>query len=69
MEYASCFAELSRFALKYVATDHMRMLKFEKGLVPLYLESVGGQPVQSSQELYKHATKIERVKNKLRMTN
>jgi len=32
MEYANKFTKLSRFALEYVATDRMRMLRFEKGL-------------------------------------
>ena len=45
------------------------MLRFEKGLVPYIRNQMAGQPVQSSQELYEHATEIEQVKNKLNVAN
>jgi len=42
MEYASRFAELLRFASEYVATDRMRMLRFEEGLAPYIRNQLAG---------------------------
>jgi len=69
MEYANRFDELSRFASEYVATDRMRMLRFEEGLAPYIRNQLAGQPVQISQELDERAVEIERVKTELRMTS
>jgi len=44
MECASRFVELSRFALEYVTTDQIRMLRFEEGLVPYVRNQLVGQP-------------------------
>jgi len=52
MEYASCFAEILRFALENVLTDHIRMLRFEEVLAPYIRNQLARQPVQSSHELY-----------------
>jgi len=67
MEYANKFIELSRFAPEYVATDRMRMLRFEEGLAFYIRNQLAGQPVQSSQELYEQAAEIERAKEELRI--
>jgi len=69
MEYANRFAERSRFVPEYVATDYMRMQRFEEGLAPYIRNHLAGQPVQSSQELYERAADVERVKNELRMAH
>ena len=69
MENASRFAELSRFASEYVATDRMRMLRFEEGLAPYIRNQSAGKPIQTSQELYERVTEIARVKTELRMTS
>jgi len=69
MEYANRFAELSRFAPEYVATDYMRMQRFEEGLAPYIRNHLAGQPIQSNQELYERAADVERVKNELRMAH
>ena len=69
MEYASRFAEFLRFALEYVAIDQIRVVRFEEGLVPYIRSQLAGQHIQTSYELYEHATDIERVKNELRMAN
>ena len=68
-EYASRFAELSRFASNYIAMDKIRMLRFEEGLMPYIRNQLAEQPIQTSQELYEHAAEIERVKTELRMTH
>jgi len=52
MEYANKFIELSRFTSEYVATDWMRMPRFEEGLAFYIKNQLVGQLVQSSQELY-----------------
>jgi len=67
MEYASHFAELWRLAPKYVAMDHMRMLRFEEGLTPYIRNQLARQLAQSSQELYERAVEIKWMKNDLRM--
>ena len=69
MEYASRFTELSRFASEFVATDRMKILRFEEGLAPYIRNQLVGQHVQTSQELYELAAEIERVKTELRMAN
>jgi len=67
MEYANKFTELSRFAPEYVATDRMRMLRFEEGLAFYIRNQLVGQPVQTSKELYERAAENERVKKELRI--
>jgi len=67
MQYANKFAKLSWFTPEYVATDRMRMLRFEEGLAFYIRNQLAGQPVQSSQELYERAAEIERVKKELRI--
>jgi len=69
MEYESRFAELPRFASKYVMRNQMRILRFKEGLVHYIRNQFAGQPVQISHELYKRAAEIELLKTKLRMTN
>jgi len=45
MEYANKFPKLSRFSLKYVATDRMRILRFEEGLALYIRNQFARQPV------------------------
>jgi len=48
MEYINKFTELSKFTPEYVATDRMRMLRFEDGIALYIRNQLVGQPVQSS---------------------
>ena len=43
------------------------MLRFEEGLALYIRNQLAGQPVQSSQELYKRVAEVERVKKELRI--
>jgi len=67
MEYANKFMELSKLAPEYLATDRMRMLRFEEGLAFYIRNQLAGPPIQTSQELYELAVEIERVKKELRI--
>ena len=69
MEYTNRFADLSGFATEYVTTNCVNMQSFEGGLASYIQNQLVGQHVQSSQELYKHAAEIKRVKSELRMAN
>jgi len=59
MEYANKFTKLSKFAPEYVATDRMRMLRFEEGLALYISNQLAGQSVQSSQELMTKQLKLK----------
>ena len=54
--------ELSRSASDFVATERMKMRRFEEGLAFYIRNQLTGQPVQTYQELYERAAEVESVK-------
>ena len=67
MQYTCMFIELSRVALGFVATERLKMRMFKDGLAFCIKNQLAGQPIQTYQELYERATKVERVKGELRV--
>lgn len=68
-QYARKFMELSRFAPDFVASEKLKMRRFEEGLAFYIRNQLAGQPIQTYQELYERAAKVERVKGELRALN
>jgi len=63
MQYASKFTELSRFIPEFVASEWIKMRRFEEGLA-LYIQcQLTGQPIHTYQDLY------EQVKSMLKAMN
>ena len=69
MQYARKLMELSRFALDFVATERLKMRRFEEGLAFYIRNQLADWPIQTYQELYERAAKMERVKGELRALN
>jgi len=61
VEYAAKFYELTRFAPIYVATNEMRMERFEHGLKGKLKEAIVGHSYINLNEMYQKAIKIARV--------
>jgi len=47
IQYASKFTELSRFALDFIASERMKMRRFEEGLVFYIRNQLAGQPIKT----------------------
>jgi len=62
MQYASKFIELSRFVLKYMAFERLKMRKFEEGLAIYIHSQLASQPIYTYQELCEKAAEVDRVK-------
>ena len=58
--------ELARFAPDFVASERLKMRRFEEGLAFYSRNYLVGQPIQTYQELYDRAAEVERVKGELR---
>ena len=69
MQYARKFMELSRFAPDFVATERLKMRRFEEGLAFYIRNQFTGQSIQTYQELYERAAEVKRVKGELRVLN
>jgi len=69
MQYAIKFTELSRFVPDFVATEWMKMIRFEESLAFYILHQVASEPIHTYQDLYEQAAKVERVKSELRAMN
>ena len=69
LQYASKFTELSRFAPEIVASERMKMRRFEEGLAFYIRNQLAGQPIKTYQELYEWAAEVERIKSELRVLN
>jgi len=68
-QYASKFTELSRFASDFVASEWMKMRRFEEGFAFYIRNQLTGQPIKTYQELYERVAEVECVKSELRMLN
>ena len=63
IEYAAKFNELSRFAPHQMATEEMRIGRFEQGLRGEVKQIMAGYTYDNFQEMYEKAVKIARVMN------
>ena len=61
--------ELSRFAPDFVASEKLKMRRFEEGLAFYIRNQLAGQSIQTYQELYERAAEVERVNGELRALN
>jgi len=59
MQYAPKFTELSRFAPDFMATEKLKMRRFEKGLAFYIRNELAGQPIQTYQELYERVAEVK----------
>ena len=66
IQYASKFAELLRFIPKLMASERIKMRRFEEVLAFHVWNQLVGQLIQTYQELDEWAIKIEQVKSELR---
>jgi len=57
-QYARKFTELSRFALDFIATERLKMKRFEEGLAFYIRNELAGHPIQTYQELYKRGAEV-----------
>ena len=69
LQYASKFAELSRFVPKFVSSERLKMRRFKEGLAFYIRNQFVRQPIMTYQELYERAAKAEQVKTELRALN
>jgi len=69
MRYACKLIELSWFVPKCVASEMLKMRKFDKGLAVCIHNQLAGQPICPYQELCERAVEVERVKVELRALN
>jgi len=62
MQYISKFTKLSWFIPNFVATNRMKMRRFEEGLAFYICHQLAGQPIHTYQNLYEGVVKVERAK-------
>ena len=58
IQYASKLIELSQFILEYVASERLKMRKFEEGLAIYTCNQQADQPTYTYRELCESAVKV-----------
>jgi len=69
MQYAHKFTKLLRLAPNFMASERLKMRRFEEVSAFYIRNQLAGYPIQTYQELYKRAAEMERVKDELRALN